>query len=53
MIPLFDKWAVALVRNRNEEFNFHVFKPVLELAKKLISKKIKDTYEVRLFVNQI
>jgi hypothetical protein len=40
ILPLLDGWAAKHVKNRNKEFSFTLFRPVLDLAKKLLNKTI-------------
>lgn len=38
ILSLLDSWSVKYVKNRNKDFTFNAFKPILSLAKKLLSK---------------
>ena len=51
--PLFDSWATKLVRNRNPEFRFFNFKSGLELAKKLMDRRISDHQELKMIIQSL
>lgn len=42
VIPLIDNWAAKYVKNRHKGFSFNAYKPVLVLAKKLLTKCIMN-----------
>lgn len=44
---LFDNWAVKLALNRHKEFTFSAFFNQMELAKKLLEKKVKEHDHIR------
>ncbi len=47
IFPLLDSWALKFVKNKHDEFKFAYFNPVLNLAKQLLSKSIKDHAEIK------
>lgn len=51
--PLFDNWANKFVKNKHPEFTFAAFKSILELAMRLLSKKIISHAEVKEIVNNL
>lgn len=44
---LFDNWSNKFVKNKNKEFTFNAFIGQLELAKKLLEKKVKEHDHIR------
>jgi hypothetical protein len=47
VLQLFDNWANKYVKNKHKEFVFADFGSQLELAKKLLEKKIKTHDHIR------
>ena len=41
VLMLFNTWANKYVKNKHKEFNFEFYVPQLELAKKLLDKRVK------------
>lgn len=47
VLALFDDWANKLVRNKHKDFVFSNFLPQLDLAKKLLDKKLREHDHIR------
>ncbi|CAD8124390.1 unnamed protein product [Paramecium sonneborni] len=47
VLLLFDSWAVKLVKNKHPEFNFQQYFHLMELAKALLEKKVKEHDHIR------
>lgn len=51
VLLLFDNWTNKFVKNKSKDFSFAAFQSQLELARKLIDKKLKMHDEIRQIVN--